>query len=128
MAGHAPGVQELGVPRSMIGLFRRSPAPQDSSSFFMLGRDLQNGLSLAIGDACYDGRHLTWQTLPANTKRTPIRTVSETNPAEGCSLLRRRSFRFSRLRCAPLFVYIENKKGGEYMKIKVHVRAGKVRL
>jgi hypothetical protein len=47
----------------------------------------------------------------------------ETNPSESCSLLCRRSFLPSCLRCAS-FLLIKKKKGGEQMKIKVHVRAG----
>jgi hypothetical protein len=61
---------------------------------------------------------------PDAEPRSPVCAQhGETNPAESCSLRRRRKFLGSRLQCAS-FLFIKKKKGGVLMKIKVHVRAG----
>jgi hypothetical protein len=59
---------------------------------------------------------------------TPIRNSrAETNPAESCkSPPSQKISRFLSLQCES-FLLIKKEKGGEQMKIKVHVRAGKVR-
>ena len=58
-----------------------------------------------IGDACYDGRHLTWQTLPANTN--PDSRAKPTLRKDVIFSVRR--FRTSRWPCAS-FLFIKKRR------------------